>query len=160
MHNCLKNPKVAKNPQRLQITGYNVLKLRLIIKGLSSPSADHSRLFSWVLANGQNSLNSCMSWHVYGCLSLFLIISLLYSWKLYLHVRQKQETVPLEEFLPYVKLGKAVGGRGWGMWGKHRSRDFNWKSSLPSPAMALPPFPHITNGKLQRMRTDFSKANN
>lgn len=92
-----------------------------------------------------------MSWHVYGCLSLFLIISLLYSWKLYLHVRQKQETVPLEEFLPYVKLGKAVGGQGRGVWGKHRSGDFNWKSSLPSTALALPPFPHITNGKLQRM---------
>lgn len=70
---------------------------------------------AWLLANGQNSLNSCMSWHVYGCLSLFLIISLLYSGKLYLLVRQKQEMVPLEEFLPYVKPGKAVGGRGQGV---------------------------------------------
>lgn len=58
-----------------------------------------------------------MSWHVYGCLSLFLIISLLYSWKLYLHVRQKQETVPLEEFLPYVKQGKAVGAGAGGCGG-------------------------------------------
>lgn len=65
--------------------------------------------------------------------------------------------VPLEEFLPYVKLGKAVGGQGWEMWGGNAVA---WlagilveKSSLPSSALAWPPFPHITNGKLQRMRT-------
>lgn len=87
-----------------------------------------------------------MSWHVYGCLSLFLIISLLYSWKLYLLVRQKQETVPLEEFLPYVKLGKAVRGRGRGCVCVGSA--VKWlagilieKSSLPSPVLALPPLP-------------------
>lgn len=72
-----------------------------------------------------------MSWHVYGCLSLFLIISLLYSWKLYLHVRQKQETVPLEEFLPYVTPGKAVGAGAGGCGGNIVARILIGK--VPSP---------------------------
>lgn len=102
---------------------------------------------AWVLANGQNSLHSCMSWHVYGCLGLFLIISLLYSWKLYLFVRQKQEMVPSEEFLPYVKLRKSSSSRGPGLGGVSVGNTLEWlagilieKSSLPSVGIAsLPP---------------------
>lgn len=45
VHDCLKKPlKQKKNHHNNPITGYNLLKSGLIIKGLSSPSADHSRL--------------------------------------------------------------------------------------------------------------------
>lgn len=70
--------------------------------------------------------------------------SLLYSWKLYLYVRQKQETVPSEECLPYVKLRKAVGCRGLGVNGEPA---VGWEgilieqSSLPPQALARPPLP-------------------
>lgn len=106
-----------------------------------------------------------MSWHVYGCLSLFLIISLLYSWKLYLLVRQKQETVPLEEFLPYVKLGKAVRGRGRGGGrGVCVGSAVTWlagilieKSSLPSPVLALPPLPPLYKWKTTKNENTTSR---
>ena len=151
------NSHRKKKTQQPQITGYNVLKSRLIIKGFSSPSAAHSRLFC--LGTGKWTKFSKFL-HVLACVWL-------------------PESVPHHPSTVFLEVvsscqaetgNAAFGGisticqaressRGPGPGGvrvKRRrmvSRDFNWEKFPPPAALALPPFPHVTNGKLQRMRT-------